>query len=83
MLLLFVLQFYVFRNSIFTEHLQVTALYLFNLLFIYLFVRLFIFNLFIVDKFYFNFAIRLPFHKQQNLTQTPGAVNNIAECWYC
>ena len=46
------------------------------------FIYLFIFNLFIVDKILFQFTIILAFHKQQGLSQTPGAINNIAECWY-
>ena len=41
----------------------------------------FIFNLFIVDKS-ISIATRIAFHKQQDLSQTPGAVNKIAKCWY-
>ena len=46
-----------------------------------LFVYLFIFNLFIVDKF-ISVTTRIAFHKQQDLSQTPGAVKKFAECWY-
>ena len=45
------------------------------------FIYLFIFNLFIVNKFV-SITKRIAFHKQQDLSQTPGAVNKIAECWY-
>ena len=31
----------------------------------------------------FHLTIRLAFHKQQGLSQTSGAINNIAECCYC
>ena len=48
---------------------------------IYLFVYLFIFNLFIVEIF-ISVTTRIALHKQQGLSQTPGAVNNIPECWY-
>ena len=30
----------------------------------------------------FHLTIRLAFHKQQGLSQTSGAINNIAECCY-
>ena len=30
----------------------------------------------------FRFTPRLAFHKHHDLSQTPGAVSNIAECWY-
>ena len=30
----------------------------------------------------FQLTIRLAFHKQQGLSQTSIAINNIAECWY-
>ena len=38
---------------------------------------LFVFNLFIVDYFHRN--LQIAFHKQQDLSQTPSAVNKIAE----
>ena len=44
-------------------------------------IYLFIFNLSIVNKFV-SITKRIAFHKQQDLSQTPGAVNKIAECWY-
>ena len=44
-------------------------------------IYLFIFNLFIVDKF-ISVTTRIAFRKQQGLSQTPGAVNKITECWY-
>ena len=47
----------------------------------YSFIYLFIFNLFIVDKF-ISVTTRMAFRKQQGLSQTPGAVNKIAGCWY-
>ena len=45
------------------------------------FIYLFILNLFIVDKF-ISVTTRIAFRKQQGLSQTPGAVNKITECWY-
>ena len=49
--------------------------------FLCLLIYLFIFNLFIVDKF-ISVTTRIAFRKQQGLSQIPGAVNKITECWY-
>ena len=43
-------------------------------------IYLFIFNLFFVDNF-ISVTTRIAFHKQQGLSQTPGAINKITECW--
>ena len=43
----------------------------------HLFIYLFVFNLFIVDKF-ISVTTRIAYPKQQ----TSGAVDKIAECWY-
>ena len=48
---------------------------------IYLFAYLFIFNLFIIEKF-ISITTRIAFHKQQDLSQIRGVVNKIAKCWY-
>ena len=47
----------------------------------FLFIYLLIFNLFIVEKF-ISITTRIAFYKQQELSQTLGAINKIAECWY-
>ena len=49
---------------------------------IILILYLFTFNLFIIDKV-ISITTGIAFHRQQDLSQTHGAVNKIAECWYC
>ena len=47
------------------------------------FIYLFIYFQFIYRwQILFHLTIRLPFYKQQGLSQTSGAINNVAECCY-
>ena len=66
-----------FLNFSFWSSFKCTRCRLFSMI-----IYLFIFNLFIIDKF-ISITTRIAFHKQQDLSQTPGAVNKIVECWYC
>ena len=51
-------------------------------LFIYLFIYLLYFRFIYRWQILFHLTIRLAFYKQQGLSQTSGAINNIAECCY-
>ena len=44
------------------------------------FVQIYLFSIYLLLPNFISITIRLAFHKQQDLCQTSGAVNNIAEC---
>ena len=49
---------------------------------IMVFIYLFYFQFIYCWQILFHHTIRLAFHKQQGLSQTSGAINNIVECCY-
>ena len=55
---------------------------LWHVLFIYLFIYFIYFQFIYRWQILFHRTIRLAFHKQQGLSQTSGAINNIVECCY-